>query len=110
MVLFTFSCSVFVCCEVRRPVAFSKDGSTIGDAFDLLTSPLKWEKIAGSGSGGTTRLVIPIVRGTDDMRIIGEVKSGALMTLVDRFLGEDGAVAQARRLSSCRWFLGRYRR
>ncbi len=87
------------CMRPANATQFLTLRSTIGDAFDLLTSPLKWEKIAGSGSR-STRLVIPIVRGTDDMRIIGEVQSGALITLVDRFLGEDGAVAQARRLSS----------
>lgn len=87
------------CMRPANATKFLTVRSTIGDAFELLTSSLKWEKQTG-GDGVRARLSIPIVRGEDDMRIVGEVQSGALMTLVDRLLGEEGAVSEARRRAS----------
>eukprot|EP00946_MAST-07B_sp_MAST-7B-sp1_P004913 g4913.t1 len=87
-----------------RPVKATKFltiKSTIGDAYELLTSPLKWEKQVGETTS-LHRTSIPVVRGEDDLRIIGEVQTGALIKVVDVFLGKDGAVAKgaSRRRSS----------
>ena len=81
-----------------RPVKATKFltiKSTIGDAYELLTSPLKWEKQVGE----TTSLHIPI-RGweRDDLRI--KVQTGALIKVVDVFLGKDGRRGASRRRSS----------